>query len=184
MVCVLLGVLTALLLKFRVSNTTEMNSSSVVSSKNDHSQTTWAVASDTRDNAYTWARVLGYKTGSCKGLPCGTGDTSNPVQNFSQPSLIEQNRVAIPLGVGIFAISLFVLGSSTYGYQRTHMQLAKGIAFAGSWRYVNAKLVNRARALVTNEPSLYRLESSMTLLLAGLLLAAAISFLVVREAGS
>jgi hypothetical protein len=140
MVCVLLGVLAALLLKFRVAGTSEIQTTNVGNLSENSLQTIWAVTPKSEDNAYAWARLLGYKTGSYEGMPSDTSDTGNPVGHHSQPSLLEQNRVAIPLGVGIFAISLFVLGSSTYGYYRTHIQLAKGNAFAGSWRYVETQL--------------------------------------------
>ena len=132
----LLAVLAALLLKFRVAGTSEMQTSNIGHLNGNLAQTTWAVTSNLEDNAYAWAKLLGYKTGSYGESPSETGGISSPVEHLSQPSLLEQNRVAIPLGVGIFAISLFVLGSSTYGYYRTHMQLAEGNAFAGSWRYV------------------------------------------------
>lgn len=135
----LLGVLAALLLKFRVASTSEVETSNIGNLSEDFLQTTWAITPNAEDNAYAWAKLLGYKTGSYEGLPSDTGDTKSLVENIGQPSLLEQNRVAIPLGVGIFAISVFVLGSSTYGYYRTHMQLAKGNAFAGSWRCVGIR---------------------------------------------
>jgi hypothetical protein len=87
-------------------------------------------------NAVVWATLLGYKTDGDQGSTDDQTQKSSDMNLASQPTLLEQNRVAIPLGVALFVVAMFILGSSTYGYNRTHTQLTSGSAFAGNWRYV------------------------------------------------
>ena len=139
MICGLLAVTAALLLKFRFTNQSvdalRLEGTGSGSSESSNNNTLLARTFDqagTADrNAYAWASILGYLPPDHPTDPTPSDSTSEPID--STP-LLETNRISTPLGSIVFAICVFILVSSTYGYSHTHKQLARGQAFAGSWK--------------------------------------------------
>ena len=135
MICGLLAVTTALLLKFRFANENVPSTQGGNPMATDSTPSSLYRRDDrTGQSIDNWASILGYLPGESVGdkvLP--HGDITKAVPQNSNP-LLEQNRIAVPLGICVFAICVFILLTSTYGYSHTHNQLADGRAFAGSWR--------------------------------------------------
>ncbi|KAH8087525.1 hypothetical protein HD553DRAFT_308368 [Filobasidium floriforme] len=161
MICGLLAVTAALLLKFRFTNQSVdalrldiSGSGSSESGNNNLLARTFDQAGTIDQNAYAWASILGYLPPDHPTTPTPSNSTPEPIDTTP---LLETNRISTPLGSIVFAICVFILISSTYGYSHTHKQLARGQAFAGSWK----------------------LEGSMTIVLAALLFAASVTFLTI-----
>lgn len=139
MICGLLAVTAALLLKFRFTNQSvdalRLDVAGSGSSESSNNNTLLARRFDqagTADrNAYAWASILGYLPPDHPTTPTPSDSTPEPVDTTP---LLETNRISTPLGSIVFAICVFILISSTYGYSHTHKQLARGEAFAGSWK--------------------------------------------------
>jgi hypothetical protein len=138
MICGLLAVTAALLLKFRFVNQSVdalrldvTGSGSSESSNNTLLARRFDQAGIADQNAYAWASILGYLPTDHPTTPTPSDSTSEPVDTTP---LLETNRISTPLGSIVFVICVFILISSTYGYSHTHKQLARGEAFAGSWK--------------------------------------------------
>jgi hypothetical protein len=138
MICGLLAVTAALLLKFRFTNQSVdalrldvTGSGSSESGSNNLLARRFDQAGTADQNAYAWASILGYLPTDHPTTPTPSNSTPEPVDTTP---LLETNRISTPLGSIVFAICVFILVSSTYGYSHTHKQLARGEAFAGSWK--------------------------------------------------
>lgn len=141
MICGLLTVTAALLLKFRF--TSGETGSNRLDSFWDATDTTVPGSNVRLEedslNLDSWPNLLGYLTEASD--IAGSTSPANLAETYPDSSnpLLEQNHVAIPLGICVFAICVFILATSTYGYNHTHRQLADGRAFAGSWRYARCR---------------------------------------------
>jgi hypothetical protein len=139
MICGLLAVTAALLLKFRFTNQSvdalrldvAGSGSSESGNKNNLLVRQFDQAGIADQNAYAWASILGYLPPDRPIPPTPSDSTPEPIDTTP---LLETNRISTPLGSIEFAICVFILISSTYGYSHTHKQLARGQAFAGSWK--------------------------------------------------